>query len=217
MAKLATPLKKQALVESFMREAIFTAAKKVLAANGYDRTALDQIAQEAEVSKGSIYVYFRSKEELLGEVLQGGMHRFIEASKAAAAREQTPWAQLKAVVHTHLQSFAADPDTFKIALTERTNVILNPRSQQDPTLWQMYQEHVEWVGVLFQQAIQAGEIRPIATQRYAHLLLDAVFMAAYRRLATPTSISLAQEAEEIMDVLLWGLSTGDRPVTKKPK
>ena len=217
MAKLATPLKKQALIESFMREAILAAAKTVLAANGYDRTSLDQIAQEAEVSKGSIYVYFRSKEELLAEVLQGGMHRFIEASKSAAAHAATPWAALKAVVHTHLESFAADPDTFKIALTERTNLILNPRSQQNQALWQMYQEHVEWVGGLFQQAIKAGEIRSIEAQHYAHLLLDTVFMAAYRRLATPTSTSLAQEADELMNVLLWGLSTNTTTTAKKSK
>lgn len=217
MTKLATTLKKQALIESFMREAILAAAKKVLAANGYDRTSLDHIAQEAEVSKGSIYVYFHSKEELLGEVLQGGMYRYIEASKAAAARAQTPWAQLKAVVHTHLESFAADPDTFKIALTEKTNLILHPRSQQSQTLWQMYYEHAEWVAGLFQQAIEAGEIRPIESRRYAHFLLDIVFMAAYRRLATPASVPLAQEADELMEVLLWGLGTDNPTTAKKPK
>ena len=59
MTKLATSLKKRELGETFMREAILAAAKKVLAANTYDRTSLDQIALEAHVSKGSIYVYFR--------------------------------------------------------------------------------------------------------------------------------------------------------------
>jgi len=217
MAKLATPLKKQALIESFMREAILAAAKKVLAINGYDRTSLDQIAQEAQVSKGSIYVYFRSKEELLGEVLQGGIYRYIEVSKAAAAHEQSPWGQLKAVVRTHLESFATDPDTFKIALTEKTNLILHPRSQQSQTLWQIYYEHVEWVAGLLQQAIEAGEIRSIEPLRYAHLLLDTVFMAAYRRLATPVSILPTQEADELMDMLLRGLSSDNATTAKKRK
>ncbi len=88
MTKLATPLKKRELVETFMREAILAAAKKVLAANTYDRTSLDQIAQEAQVSKGSIYVYFHGKEDLLWEVLKESLQRFIEAGKAAAAQAQ---------------------------------------------------------------------------------------------------------------------------------
>src|SRR5712692_5245857 len=101
-----------------MREAILAAAKKVLAANTYDRTSLDQIAQEAQVSKGSIYVYFHGKEDLLWEVLKESLQRFIEAGKAAAAQAQTPLEQLRAMVQAHLEFFAADPEAFKIALAE---------------------------------------------------------------------------------------------------
>lgn len=206
MTKLATPLKKRELVETFMREAILAAAKKVLAANTYDRTSLDQIAQEAQVSKGSIYVYFRSKEELLWEVLKESLQGFIASGKAAAAHEQTPLAQLRAIVQAHLEFLTADVEAFKIALAERTNLILNPRGHRIQTLWQMYQEYAEWVGELFQRAARAKEIRPVPGRRYALLLLDMVLMVMYQRLAAPTPLSLGQETEEVMNLFLNGLS-----------
>jgi TetR/AcrR family transcriptional regulator len=210
MTKLATPRKKQELVEAFMRETILAAAKKVLATNTYDRTSLDQIAQEAQVSKGSIYVYFSGKEDLLWEVLRESLSRFVESGKAATAQTHTPLAQLRALVHAHLEFFAADPDAFKIALAERTNLILNPRGHQIQTLWQMYQEYADWVGGLFQRAARTKAIRPVPPRRYALLLLDMVLMVMYQRLAIPTDLPLDQEADEIMDLFLTGLSPSDR-------
>src|SRR5215510_10238139 len=209
MTKLATSIKKRELAETFMREAILAAAKKVLAANTYDHTSLDQIAQEAQISKGSIYGYFRSKEQLLWEVLNTGLQQFIGAGHAAAEREKEPLAQLRAVVQAHLELFSADVESFKIALGERTNLILNPRGHAIQTLWQMYQEYADWVGTLFQKAVQKKVIRAVPSRRYALLLLDLVMMAMYQRLAMPTTLSVTQEADEIMDLLLHGLSPRD--------
>jgi AcrR family transcriptional regulator len=215
MTKLATSIKKRELAETFMREAILTAAKKVLAANTYDHTSLDQIAQEAQISKGSIYGYFRSKEQLLWEVLNTGLQQFIASGHAAAAHEQTPLAQLRAVVQAHLEFFSADVESFKIALGERTNLILNPRGHTIQTLWQMYQEYADWVGTLFQKAVQEKVIRDVPSRRYALLLLDLVMMAMYQRLALPTTLPLAQEAEDIIDLFLHGLSPHPQRKEKK--
>lgn len=217
MTKLPTPLKKQELVGTFMRETILAAAKKVLAANTYDRTSLDQIAQQAQVSKGSIYVHFHSKEDLLWEVLKESLHRFIESGQAAAAQAHKPLEKLRAIVHAHLELLATDPDLFKIALAERTNLILNPRGRQIQTQWQIYQEYTEWVGELFEQAWQAKEIRPVSAHRYALLLLDMVLMVMYQRLAVPREASLAEEADEIMDLFLEGLIPRSRLAIKKVK
>jgi TetR/AcrR family transcriptional regulator len=215
MTKLATSLKKRELGETFMREAILAAAKKVLAANTYDRTSLDQVALEARVSKGSIYVYFPSKEALLWEVLKKSLERFIAAGKEAANDTLTPLGKLRALVQAHLEFLAADVDGFKIALAERTNLILNPRGHQIQTLWRMYQEYADWVGDIFQQAAKAKAIRSVPGRRYALLLLDMVLMVMYQRLALQSNAPLAQEAEEILALFLHGLSVQERATTKR--
>lgn len=217
MTRQATAMKKHELAESFMRETILAAAKRLLAAHGYDRVSLDQIAQEAQVSKGSIYVYFSSKEALLWEVLQSGMRRFIAVAQTAATQEPTPVAQLRVVVHTHLESFAADPDLFKIALTERAGLILNPRSERTQTLWDIYQEHVDWIAEVLRQAIRAKAMRLVPTRRYALVLLDLLFMATYQRVVSPTTIPLDQEAADIMALFLRGVGADAQPSGKKVK
>ena len=60
MPKL-TAIRKQALDE-MMREAIFQAAKAVLAKHGVDGMTMDRVAVEADVAKGSLYHYFFQQE-----------------------------------------------------------------------------------------------------------------------------------------------------------
>jgi TetR/AcrR family fatty acid metabolism transcriptional regulator len=216
MTRLATSLKKRALAETFMREAILAAAKKVLATRTYDHASLEQIAQEAQVAKGSIYVYFPSKEALLWEVLKDSLERFIAAGKEAARGQPTPLGKLRALVQAHLEFLAADVEGFKIALAERTNLILNPRGHKIQTLWRMYQEYADWVGAIFQQAGKAKVIRAVPGRRYALLLLDMMLTVMYHRLTLRCTAPLAQEAEEILALFLRGLSVPEQTTPKRP-
>lgn len=60
------------------QEAILTAAQQVFCAKGVDQTTIDEIAEQAELSKGTIYLYFKSKEEVYISVLLRGMEQLYE-------------------------------------------------------------------------------------------------------------------------------------------
>src|SRR3954464_846177 len=94
-AKAATPLPGK-------RERILDAAVKVFAAEGFYNAKVAQIAQEAGVADGTIYLYFKSKDDLLislfedrMEDINANLRNALEASTSAAER-------LRAVVRLHL-------------------------------------------------------------------------------------------------------------------
>ena len=58
------------------KKIILEAALSLFAENGYNTTSMDAIAKKAKVSKGNLYNYFKSKEDLLGNVLQNGINQF---------------------------------------------------------------------------------------------------------------------------------------------
>ena len=64
--------KRQALAE-FHRGSILAAAERLFSEKGTDKTTMDDIAREAEYSKATLYVYFQSKEEIVGAILLNGM------------------------------------------------------------------------------------------------------------------------------------------------
>jgi len=69
-------------------EDLFVAAMKVFSDRGYRATRLEEVAQEAGVSKGTIYRYFRNKEELLEKTLEHRRRNMLPAFEAALAEFQ---------------------------------------------------------------------------------------------------------------------------------
>jgi len=61
------------------RTIIMDAALELFATNGYHSTTISQIAQKAGISKGLLYNYFESKEQVLYDVIADGSKSFIEA------------------------------------------------------------------------------------------------------------------------------------------
>ena len=55
------------------REAIVASAREIFFAKGFNATTMDEIAQKAELSKGALYLYFASKEELWATVMRKGL------------------------------------------------------------------------------------------------------------------------------------------------
>src|ERR687884_1281113 len=92
------------------REAILRAATQVFAHNGYFNAKVADIARAARVADGTVYLYFKSKEEILHSIFD----RSVEAALAAARREIAGLAdareKLRRIARLHLERLGADRD-----------------------------------------------------------------------------------------------------------
>jgi TetR/AcrR family fatty acid metabolism transcriptional regulator len=84
------------------REKILEAAVKVFARNGFYQSKISEIAREAEVADGTIYLYFHNKDDILINLFEEEMTRIIKAMKAIIAREDDPVRQLEEFAEAHL-------------------------------------------------------------------------------------------------------------------
>jgi AcrR family transcriptional regulator len=76
--------KKREALEQFNRDNILTAAAELFSTKGVEKTTMDDIAGYADYSKSTIYVYFKSKEDIYNSVLE---KRYSELIKDATALE----------------------------------------------------------------------------------------------------------------------------------
>ncbi len=74
--------------EARRRAAIVAAARQIFARDGFERAHLDEIARLAELSKGSLYLHFESKELLYREVLEDALQRWREPWSYVSADEE---------------------------------------------------------------------------------------------------------------------------------
>lgn len=91
---------------------ILDAAFILIARNGYESTSISQIAKEASVSKGLLYNYFSSKEELLITLVNNALN---EADKLMSGLDMSsPKATLKSIITVFFLDLTSRPDHWKL-------------------------------------------------------------------------------------------------------
>jgi AcrR family transcriptional regulator len=94
------------------RRDILLAAARVFARDGYVDATLDDVATQMGVTKGVIYYYFRSKEEIFTEIRATAIREAIERLEAIVARGEPPEATLQAAVRDLVCHIFDDLDRF---------------------------------------------------------------------------------------------------------
>ena len=92
------------------REAIVRAAIKVFAGKGFFNSKVADIAAAAGIADGTVYLYFKSKDEILHSIFNRTMAEFISDGKRELADLKDPEAQLIRIAQLHLEKLGADRD-----------------------------------------------------------------------------------------------------------
>nr|MBA3454015.1 TetR/AcrR family transcriptional regulator [Deltaproteobacteria bacterium] len=95
------------------RERILAAAETVFAKHGFFAARVAEIAKEAGVADGTIYLYFKSKDDLLISLFETRMKQVNDELRAAIAAEP-PRDQLRAFIRTYLRLIHDEPDAAEV-------------------------------------------------------------------------------------------------------
>lgn len=138
------------------RRKILDTALELFAANGFHTTSVDAIASQAGVSKGLIYNYFESKEQLLEELVMGTM-RDMMASFEPVLREPDARAQVRAFVEQMFAMVERDPHFWRLywSLLVQPSI---PKQLQDRFLEFMH----EMLGLFADAFSRIGSTLPLA-------------------------------------------------------
>lgn len=117
---------------------ILTAALKVFAKYGFETSNVNQIAQEAKVAKGTIYYHFKSKNQILYDLVEISIKDFLTEIKKNVAQAKTQEEKIRTFIRTQCSIHIAQPEISQILV--RNVFLLGPvwRSlrQQKVTLGQ---------------------------------------------------------------------------------
>jgi TetR/AcrR family transcriptional regulator, fatty acid metabolism regulator protein len=97
---------------------ILAAATRVFARKGYYNARVSDIAREAGIAAGTIYLYFDTKEEILITLFRKNMAEFVSAVWRAIAREQDAVAKVKRLVELHFEILERQPELAEVVQVE---------------------------------------------------------------------------------------------------
>ncbi len=158
---------------------IVEAARAVFVQSGFAAAKVDEIARRAGASKGTLYLYFPTKEALFEAVMQVNVLSVIEAAAAAITADESVPAplQLRMVLETFYREFVA---------TDRKKLmhLMIAEGPHFPALLDFYHRDVVSRGMflltqLIERGVQRGEFDPPeGLVRYPKLILGPALMAA---------------------------------------
>ncbi len=137
------------------RQQAIRSAAAVFAEKGFHGASTRDIAERMGIKQGSLYYYFRSKEEALGEVCLYGIQDYVERMKTIAASDQPFEAKLMATITSHLTSYRERNEALKVHNDERLYLPEDKRAK----LKEMGSSYRQLLEAVFEEGANAGVLR----------------------------------------------------------
>ncbi|MEK6282721.1 MAG: TetR/AcrR family transcriptional regulator [Acidobacteriota bacterium] len=185
------------------REAILRAAISVFAHNGYFNSKVADIAREAGVADGTVYLYFKSKEEILHSIFDRGMEEAIAEGRKELQQLSDPREKLRAIAHLHLERLGADRDlavVFQVELRGSTKFMEEFSAAG-------FGEYLNLIRSTFEEGQRAGVFRSeLNAKVVAKILFGALDEMATNWILSKRRYKLAPMADQVLDIFLHGVS-----------
>ncbi len=184
---------------------IIAAAVKVFAEKGFHNARVSEIAREAKVADGTIYLYFKNKDDILISMFEQELGKIVEDIRQDLEQEKDPLKKIERLVMNHLSMV-----TKQRQLTE----VLGIEVRQSAKFMKKYvnkpfMEYLDLIRSLITEGQEQGLIRqelaPGIMKRALFGALDE--MVRYWLLSTQSKHSISEAAKQISDVFILGMMT----------
>lgn len=184
---------------------ILDAADRLLARYGYKKMTIDDLAKEAEIGKGTVYLHFQSKADVVLSHIDRIVHRLIAELSTIAQSETTPGAKLREMLLLRVMYRFDAVQHYTESISE---VLRDVRSG----LLERRERYFEEEAKVFAKTIRDGQRAEIFQTREALATARALIAATNSLLPFSLSTSelgrrseVQQSAARIIDLLLHGL------------
>jgi len=185
------------------RDAILQAATRVFARRGYFQSQVADVARAAGVAAGTVYLYFRSKDELLVSIFERTMRDAMAEGRAALTHVASPVERLRRIAQLHLARMGRDRDlaiVFQVELRQSTKFMERFSSSY-------LREYLGLIRDTIASGQTAGTFRgDINPTIAAKVLFGALDEMATNWIISRRRYSLAAQANLVVDLFVNGVA-----------
>jgi TetR/AcrR family fatty acid metabolism transcriptional regulator len=188
------------------RGQILDAAIRVLARKGLNKTKIADIARAAGVGKGTIYEYFRSRDEIIA----AGFRHFLHAIGAAVGERWThldrPLARLEAYFAAWGEILGSEfLGSMELVLDIWAESVRRDKEGSVFDMAELYQEYRLMLEGLLDECIAAGELKPVDTRVTASVLLGTLDGLLFQWVADRTVFDIKEAVRMLPRLVIDGL------------
>ena len=184
------------------REAILRAATKLFARRGFFSAQVADVAREAGIAAGTVYLYFRSKDDLLIAIFERTMQQALADARLALADVADPIERLQVLARQHLDRLGRDHDlavVFQVELRQSIKFMEQLSSS-------LLRDHLHAIRDTIADAQKAGHFRPEVSPTFAaKTLFGALDEMATNWILSRREYPLAEQADAVIDLFVHGM------------
>ncbi|PYM91436.1 MAG: TetR family transcriptional regulator [Candidatus Rokuibacteriota bacterium] len=197
------PVQLDSMRDSAKPQQIVDAAIRVFARNGYYNSRVSDIAREAGIASGTIYLYFRTKDEILVTLFREKMAQWVALVRREIATERGAEAKIRKLVALHFAVLEGDPDLAEVVQVElrQGHKFFRGASAHEVSAY------FDLIGSTLHEGMAAGQIRADLPVKIAtKMLFGAMDQMATSWVLGKRGYRLTETAEAVASIFLRGVS-----------
>ncbi len=186
--------------------AALEAAAAVFAAKGFHGATTDDIASEMGIKQGSLYYYFKSKEQALQQVCEYGFEHYVARMEKICAKSQPFEAKLLAIITSHLVSYRQKNNALKVHNDQRLYL---PKEQRG-ALKELGSRYRRLLEATLREGIEQGAVRAEIDTHFIAYSIIGICNSWGATLVRDDEIDLFETIEQCAELILRGTLTGNK-------
>ena len=176
------------------------AAARVFAEKGFHGATTQDIAAEMGIQQGSLYYYFKSKEEALQEVCEYDFSQYVERMRKICAKPQPFEAKMLAIVTSHLTDYAQQSNSMKVHNEQR----LFLPAERRVLLKELGTTYRRLLEQTLEEGIEQGLVRENLDTHFVAYSIIGICNSWGANLYRDKSLNLFETIEQCADLILYG-------------
>jgi AcrR family transcriptional regulator len=205
---------KEEVLTAYRRTALLQAAVRVFGGSGFEGATMDRMAKEAEVAKGTIYLYYASKQSIYDAALSAGFAELDERTRRAAQSAATLRDAIAGFIKARAGYFFEHPDFFRMYVSAIARQSTRERAQSS-VCDGMVEQQTRRLEQAVSRAIARREIRRVDATATALAIFDLTRGLVARRMMAQAHADVTQDAAFLADLIWRGLTAAAKP--EKPR
>jgi len=182
---------------------IIEAAVRVFARKGYFNSRVSDVAREAGIAAGTIYLYFKTKEDILTTLFREKMAEFVAKLWKAMADQPDPVSKVRRLVYLHFDLLERNPqlaEVVQIELRQGQKFFRGASSQEIASYFAL-------IGSVLEEGVAAGRFRANLPVKVAtKMLFGAMDQMATSWVLGKREYRLVDTADAVADLFLQGVA-----------
>jgi AcrR family transcriptional regulator len=195
---------KKDILSEFRRNELLTAARAIFSKKGFHEATIDDVAEAADVAKGTVYLYYKSKRDLYLEALRYGIESLNRELNIKAAEPGSCRDKLRILAATKMAFFEENREFFNIYYSELGKLPSHPAGLD--LVKDLYFAQSKIFARLLQEGIRRREIRKMNVEKTAFAIADLTRDVTTQRVLGFSRTTMKNDIDFVVDFIWKGIS-----------